>query len=185
MKDQLKNDMKFGNTSLINFVNLSSEEKELIRKWRNHINIRKWMFTDHTISKEEHESYLKNLRNDTKNYCWLVKINDLPLGIISLNEVDFKNKNAYAALNTDPNNLKPGSGIFLFRMLINMGFKVFGLHTLKGEIIEGNRVLDLHKALGFVEEGRLREFVFKEGKWKDVLITGMINKNIKNVVRSF
>ncbi len=30
--------------------------------------------------------------------------------------------------------------------------------------------------MGFEEEGRLREFVFKDGRWKDVIVMGMIKK---------
>ncbi|MDW8097566.1 MAG: GNAT family N-acetyltransferase, partial [Aquificaceae bacterium] len=56
-----------------------------------------------------------------------------------------------------------------------LAFEVAKLHTLKLEVIEDNeRAISFYKRMGFVEEGRLREFVFKEGRWKDVIVMGMV-----------
>ncbi|MGB9874387.1 MAG: GNAT family N-acetyltransferase [Hydrogenobacter sp.] len=41
-------------------------------------------------------------------------------------------------------------------------------------MIETNeRAINFYKRMGFREEGRLREFVFKEGRWLDVIVMGM------------
>jgi len=44
------------------------------------------------------------------------------------------------------------------------------------EVFEDNTAaINLYKNFGFQEEGRLKEFIFKDGKWKDVIIMGMVN----------
>jgi len=47
--------------------------------------------------------------------------------------------------------------------------------AVKAEIIETNeRAINFYKKSGFVKEGRLKEFVFKDGKWLDVIVMGII-----------
>ncbi len=49
----LKENLRVGNITLRNFINLNPDELELVRTWRNHPEVRKWMYNDQEISKEE------------------------------------------------------------------------------------------------------------------------------------
>ena len=74
----------------------------------------------------------------------------------------------------------PGVGRILDSLAKNIAFDILNLHTLKLEVIEDNKVvINLHKKLGFKEEGRLKDFVYKDGKWKDVIIMGIMNPKEK------
>jgi sialic acid synthase SpsE len=45
------------------------------------------------------------------------------------------------------------------------------------EVIETNeRAISFYKKTGFSEEGRLKEFVFKDGRWLDVIVMGIIGE---------
>jgi UDP-4-amino-4,6-dideoxy-N-acetyl-beta-L-altrosamine N-acetyltransferase len=66
-------------------------------------------------------------------------------------------------------------GKILMDCLKNIAFKIAGFHTLKLEVIENNkRAINFYKTLGFTEEGRLREFVYKNDRWLDVIVMGMV-----------
>src|SRR3990167_2430885 len=67
----LRRDFKFGDILLINFMNLGDKEKEIVRGWRNNVDIRKWMYSDHIISEEEHTRFIEELKIDNKNSYWL------------------------------------------------------------------------------------------------------------------
>jgi len=61
-----------------------------------------------------------------------------------------------------------------------LAFEHLKLHTLKLEVLENNeRAINFFKKLGFKEEGRLREFVFKEDIWYDAIIMGITEKEYK------
>ncbi len=45
---------------LINFIDLSQEEKMMILEWRNKIDIQKWMHTQNDISLEEHLDFINS-----------------------------------------------------------------------------------------------------------------------------
>lgn len=62
--------------------------------------------------------------------------------------------------------------------LQGLAFDTAHLHTLKAEVIETNkRAINFYKKSGFSEEGRLKEFVFKDGKWQDVIVIGIIKRD--------
>lgn len=159
---------------LINFINLTNEEKEMVRKWRNNENIRKMTFSDHIISPEEHYNFIVKLKEDNKNFYWLIKKNEEYIGTIFLNRIDFKNKNAYLGLYTNPDYKLSGAGQILMICLKKVAFDEANLHSLKLETLDSNeRAKQFFMKCGFNEEGRLKGFILKDDKWHDVIVMGM------------
>lgn len=170
----MKKNIDLNGSELINFINLSDKEKEMIRNWRNHENVRNMMYSDHVITIEEHSKFIEGLRDEKKNFYWMIRRNRENIGTISLNRVDFKNNNAYIGIYTNP--YLSGMGRPLIECLKKLAFDEIKLHTIKLEVIEDNeRAINFYKKAGFKEEGRLKEFVFKTNMWLDVLVMGKIN----------
>lgn len=178
----LREDLEISGVTLLNFTNLDEKEKEMILRWRNSEEIRRWMFTDHIISLEEHLRFIDSLRNDNKNFYFLAKRASEYLGIISLTRVDLRNRNAYLGIYANPEKKIAGAGSMLGETLLKLAFDVVKLHTLKLEVFEDNeRAIALYRKLGFSEEGRLREFVFRGGKWKDVIVMGITEEEYRKI----
>ncbi len=178
---ELRADFVFGGYLVINFVNLGDAEKEMVRSWRNNEQIRKYMFSEHFISLEEHAKFTAALSSDNKNFYWLIKDKEGEyLGVISLNRADLSNKNAFLGIYSNPDRKTSGAGSLLVDCLKKIAFEKWNLHTLKLEVIETNvRAVDFYAKAGFSEEGRLKQFALKKGKWHDVIIMGMVNRNEK------
>lgn len=174
----LNKNIDLENASLISFINLNDEEAEMVRQWRNHDEIKKWMYQDHIISPEEHARFINGLKEDGRNFYWLAKNKQREaIGVISLNRVDFKNGNAYLGIYSNPYRKYPNAGRLLIQCLKTIAFDIAKIHTLKLEFIETNqRIINFYRRMGFNDEGRLKEFVFKEGKRHDVIVMGIVNK---------
>lgn len=162
-----------------NFLNISREKKEMVLDWRNHDSIRKWMYSDKIISLEEHTTFCNQLIEDNENFYWIAKSKDGNfVGIIYLNRTDFKNKHAYIGIYSNPFNEIKNKGYLLIRCIKNLAFEIAGLHTLKLEVIDNNqKAIDFYKKSGFNEEGKLKEFVFRNDQWHDVIVMGIV-KNL-------
>ncbi len=174
---KLRSDFSLGKIKIKNFINLNEEEKEIVRKWRNNKDIRKFMYQKRIITKKEHIKFIESLKSDSKNFYWFVINEKNYLGVFYLNKVDLLNKHAYLGIYSNPE-LK-GVGRILMKCLMYIAFKVAKLHTLKLEVIETNKnAIEFYKKHGFQEEGRLKEFVFRDGKWLDVIVMGRINENV-------
>ena len=171
---ELKRDILIDNIILKNFINLPEEEVQMVRNWRNHPDVRRWMYTDHEITQEEHRNFINKLKNDTKNFYYLVIKEDNYVGVVYLTRLDPRNRNAYFGIYANPFEKAPNTGMILEKTSLKLAFGVANLHTLKLEVIENNeRAINFYKRMGFREEGRLREFAFKDGRWLDVIVMGM------------
>lgn len=142
------------------------------------MSVRKEMYQDHIISIEEHSKFIEKLKCDDKNYYWILKNkNGEYMGTISLNRVDFRNKNAYFGIYSNPS--MKGVGCLLIECLKKLAFNIVNLHTLKLEVIDSNeQAINFYKKSGFIEEGQLKEFVFKDGRWHDVIVMGILNRDM-------
>jgi len=173
----LKENFAFNGILLKSFTNVSTEETEVIRECRNDERVRKWMYSDEIISQEEHFSFIENLKKDNKNFYWVVYKDEKFIGVISLNNINYKNKNAYLSIYSNPFCELKNKGNLLINCLKRLAFDIFELHSLKLEVIENNKKgIEFYKNIGFEEEGELKEFVFKDDKWINVIVMGIINR---------
>lgn len=176
MNSLINKNLEIDNFTLINFINLNSLELEMVRRWRNSETIRKWMYNEHIISEEEHKKFINSLKNSKDKVYWLVKKEDLPIGTLSFVNINWYHRRAYFGMYANPEKYSKGIGRNLLFLAIHVGFKLLNFHTLKLEVIEDNNTaISLYRKFSFKEEGRLKDFVYKNGKWKDVIIMGMVN----------
>jgi len=73
----------------ISLKRINKNDIELIRKWRNHPNIRKYMGYKKKISEKEQIEWFKKVNNPF-NYYFLIIINDNPIGVINCKEVNIE-----------------------------------------------------------------------------------------------
>jgi UDP-4-amino-4,6-dideoxy-N-acetyl-beta-L-altrosamine N-acetyltransferase len=163
---------------VVNFTRLSDEERKMVLDWRNHENIRKWMYSDDVITEEEHANFIDKLIVETSRFYWVVMNKEGSyLGTVNLNKIDLKNKHAYLGIYSNPHNQIKNKGRLLIQCIKHLAFEIAGIHTLKLEVIDYNqRAIKFYNESGFSEEGRLKEFIFKDGKWHDVIVMGIINE---------
>ena len=151
-----RRDLEFKDTVLINFINLTDREKEMVRVWRNNENIRKWMYSNHIISEEEHSGFIERLRNGGNNFYWISKDSmDRYMGAIYLNRVDLVDRDAYLGIYKSPDCGLSGAGLLLMRCLKRLAFDIADLQTLRLEVMDGNtRAIRFYEEVGFQEEGK-------------------------------
>ena len=64
------------------------------------------------------------------------------------------------------------------RLLINYGFQQLNLHRISSSAVAFNeRSIKLHRKIGFREEGRLRQRMFKNGQYHDLVQFGILRED--------
>lgn len=76
---------------------IRTEHIEMIRGWRNDPKIKKHMFFQAMITPEMQQEWFESINND-QNYYFVIYLDNLPCGLISISSIDFDNKNAFAGL---------------------------------------------------------------------------------------
>ena len=106
-----------------------------------------------------------------------------PIGSIGLDNISLKDHNAtFGIAIGDKDYWSKGFGTEAARLIINYGFEQLNLHRINSSVIGFNeRSYRLHKRLGFTEEGRQREAIFKNGKFYDHVVLGILKEEWKGL----
>ena len=159
---------------LVPLISLDLESQMKVREIRNEENVRKWMYTGHTIGVVEHLCWINRLKQDDKQIVFVVLDEESsPLGVVSVNGIDrLHKKSDWAYYLTETS--RGGLGSALEYSFINFIFNILGMDKLNCEVIEGNdAVVKLHKKFLFQEEGFRRSNIVKDGSRVGVHFLGL------------
>lgn len=148
IKSKIELLLKSTEIEIVNFTKLSLEEKKMVLEWRNHPQIRKWMFTNEIISLGDHLSYIESLGTREDRAYFLVKKSTQAIGVIDFTNIDRKSKRA--ELGTYSNPEVKGVGNILMDAIINYAFSTLSIETLISQVYEENQsAIKLYKRYNF------------------------------------
>ncbi len=130
----------------IDFTALSLAHKEMILRWRNHSNIRKWMYRDTPISAQEHFAFIDTLTvHDNKKY-YLVNRKDDPIGVIDFTHITQTDCDIGLYANPELNAV----GSLLMEQILYLAFEVMQLQKIRAQAFDDNtKALQLYKKFNF------------------------------------
>lgn len=163
---------------IVPLIELDERNQMEVLKIRNEESVRKWMYTEHIIEKNEHLNWISRLKHDATQIVFVV-LNDknMPLGAVSVNAIDHVHKKAdWAYYLTE--NARGGLGAALEYETIDFVFNRLNMEKLNCEVIEGNQVVvKLHKKFFFQEEGFRRLNIIKNGVRVGVYFLGLTKED--------
>lgn len=146
---------------------------ELVLAWRNHIDVRRYMYTQHEITLDEQQRWFELTLPDPKKHLLIFEVAQQPLGFINFNESGsggIADWGFYVA----PDAAK-GSGRQLGRAALNHAFIELKHHKVCGQALAYNeRSIKFHQSLGFQHEGILRDQHFDGERYHHVNCFGLL-----------
>jgi RimJ/RimL family protein N-acetyltransferase len=105
------------------------------------------------------------------------------IGICGLHQIDAKDRSGtFGIVIGEKDCWSKGYGVEAARLLINYGFAQLNLHRISsGALAFNERSIKLHKKLGFQEEGRLRQAMFRNGQYHDHVQFGILREEWKGL----
>lgn len=157
----------------VGFRQLEEDDIEFARQLRNDPDTWPYLtISTHFISKHQQQEWFEK----HGDRYFLAFQDDYPVGIIRTDEVDIINRSIRIGLDIDPEYRKQGLGHKLYRALFEYYFKHVGMHKLWLCVLEDNeRALSLYHKLGMLEDGRMRQHVWRDGRWKDYIIMSILD----------
>jgi len=151
-------------------------DKELLLTWRNLPEVAKYMYTDHLISDSEHEAWFNAAMMETSKRYWIITLNSEDVGLANITDIDEHNRRCFWAFYLASSSVRgQGVGSYVEYFVLSHVFDELGLNKLCCEVLEFNEaVVGMHKSFGFVEEGRFREHILKQGVAHDVVRLAML-----------
>lgn len=142
--------------------------------WRNHPEVRRYVYTQHEITLDEHQRWFERTLQNPHKHPLIFESDNQPLGFVNFSESaigGIADWGFYAA----PDAPK-GTGRLLGHTALGHAFNQFQLHKVCGQVLVYNeRSVHLHQALGFQQEGSLRDQHFDGERYHHVIYFGLLS----------
>lgn len=160
---------------------MCEQDLTLVLAWRNHPEVRRYMFSTHEIAIEEHRRWFERASQDSARHLLIYEKECVPLGFVNLHVFDPAAGLVDWGFYVSPEALR-GTGTLLGKAVARQVFEVLSLHKLCGQVLKFNeRSLRFHLRLGFQQEGVLREQHFDGARYHDLVCFGLLrNEWVKN-----
>ena len=173
------------NVEFENILDVNKDLVELVRTWRNSENVSKFMFTNHHISKEEHQRWIGKLQNADTAKAWIIKYNGKPVGLSSLSDIDYNKKSTeWGFYIADESTRGKGVGSASLYKLMEYVFDEMNFEKMHTKVLDNNpTALKLYDKFGFKKEKELDEKLERDGKEINVFIMSILKDNWKTLKR--
>lgn len=142
----------------------------LIQRWQNDPEVFPLMDYDRPFSLAD--IHASEERAATEGVPFIIESRGVAIGRIGLNQ--FRTRDMSASLYVfigEKASWGSGNGRAALTLLLTYAFDTLNLRLVELWMLEGNeRAMKLYKSLGFVEEARLRERSFIDGRWLDHVV---------------
>ena len=160
---------------------------DLYHSWRNNIDVMKTTspFLD-IYTLEDTKNFFKNVILNSQNshgYIIVDKSREISIGIISLVNIDFKNRNCEMIIDIGNKDYWGGGyGKSSTSLILSYAFNELNMHKVYLKVFSFNdKDINLYKKLGFKEEGRNREAIYRNGLYQDIINMGLLENEYKEM----
>ena len=152
---------------------VTEQDLPMVLAWRNHAEVRRYMFTQHEISLDEHRNWFAKASRDHSRCLLIVEEDKQAIGYVQFSKVEDGGV-ADWGFYSRPDAPK-GTGRKLGVMALNHAFGPLKLHKVCGQAIASNQAsIAFHQRLGFVLEGVLRDQQRINGAYHSLYCFGLL-----------
>lgn len=128
------------------------------------------------------EQFLKLMlegKSDSRGFVIADPVTEDYIGQVNLDHIDWKNRvGSIGIVIGEKEHWGKGCGTEAMRLLAHFAFVELNLNRLELEVYDFNeRAIRSYRSCGFREEGRLRERQFKNGRYVDVIVMGLLKSD--------
>jgi len=168
---------------------LIEEDLERLWKWVNDKEVTQFLaMFPRVISKEEEQKWLQRVLQGDSNIIFAILL--LPnlehIGNLGLHKIDLIDRNAELGIFIGEKKYwGQGLGEEAIILALDYAFNVLNLKKVYLKVYEFNkRAIRCYEKVGFKLVGRLRQHLFRGGRWWDVLIMDILDEEFRRKHRS-
>ena len=148
-------------------------------KWINDIENNEFLHFDLPLEYDKTLRWYERTKDRKDRYDAVIEYQGIPVGIVGLTNIDYKNKKAEDYLIVGDTSFKrKGIATKAGALICLYGFKVLGLNKIVAHIEYGNPSLFLNKKRGFFIEGYLRDDLWMVDHYVDRFLLGMFERDL-------
>jgi RimJ/RimL family protein N-acetyltransferase len=149
--------------------------------WFNDPELTRFLLWYRPMNLSQEEAFLDKIHaSETDLILGIVtREGDRLIGCLGLHQVDIRNRHAVFGISVgDKTYWGKGHGTEAARLIIDHAFLTLNLNRVWLEVFEYNqRAMRCYEKLGFRHEGRLRQHVYRDGRYWDSLVMGILRSD--------
>jgi len=152
-------------------------------KWFNDPEIIQYLSMFRPMTRMMEEDWIENLKDREDTIAFGILIHDENseeklIGNCGLHAIDWKNRVAEVGITIGEKEYQSkGYGTEAMELIVDYGFKTVNLNRIQLRVYEFNsRAINSYNKIGFVEEGRMRQAIFINGKYHDVIFKSILQE---------
>lgn len=153
---------------------MTADDLDNVLAWRNHPDVRRYMYTQHEITLSEHRGWFERSSLDPSKHLLVFEADGTAVGFVNITELaapGIADWGFYMA----PDAVK-GTGQHLGRAALNYAFQTLRLHKVCGQALGFNdRSIKFHRNLGFRHEGTLRDQHYDGENYHSIICFGLLS----------
>lgn len=152
---------------------MKPDDLDRVLFWRNHPEIRRYMYTQHEISLSEHCAWFERASQDPHKHLLIFEVNNVAQGFVNISELAVPGV-ADWGFYISPEAPK-GTGRKLGQTALHYAFDDLSLHKVCGQALAFNeRSIKFHRDLGFQQEGILRDQHYDGDSYHTIICFGLL-----------
>lgn len=128
------------------------------------------------IGIEEQRRWFESLIGDRRRCYYILCSDELNfIGIVRTDEIDYINRSIRVGGDILPEYQGQGYSKKMFKLLEEFCFSYLNMNRIWLLVLESNSVArSLYKKVGFREEGRMRQAIFRAGRYQDYIMMSLL-----------
>lgn len=156
------------------------EDTDKIIRWRNSDFVYRNFIYQKPFTRQGHENWIREMIHTGRAVQFIIFRKDTgePIGSVYLRDIDKTHRKAeYGVFIGEKDALGKGFGTQAAKLMIRYAFETLGLHKLMLRVLAENLpAIRSYENAGFVREAYLKDEVFLEGTYKDVIYMAVLNR---------
>ena len=160
------------------FADLNIEHSKIFTSWIANKEVVKYSLSAFLPDRDKSwvRSFISSLNENPATWDQAIVFDGVVIGYCGLTNISKLNRSGeYFIMIGDSNFWNRGLGTLAGKKVLEYGFGELGLHRIWLTVSELNYGgIKSYKNLGFVEEGRMKEACFRDGKFHDKVVMSML-----------
>lgn len=167
---------------MFRFRRPTTDDAAMLLDWRKRPDVTRWMFTDVEHGVEEQRAWLArcDTREDMRHFVIeaVEERGSRPVGYMSFAQIDRANHHCSTGHYFAEAEDRRRFGGYMHAFIMDYAFYRLGMNKVVNSFMEGNtKVLKLQTILHYRPVGVYHEHVFKYGRWHDVHVYEMFERD--------
>lgn len=149
---------------------------EMLREWRMRPEITRFMNTEPKLTIEDQKRWFAKVSKEEDSFYWILEVDGIPVGMVSLVKWDKTNKIIHTGIYIAVKEKRSMSLLIDLTVNLNVfAFEKLKVNKVAKEFLDINQdYIHFYERFGFKKEGVLRAAIYKNGKYHDLHLLGML-----------